>query len=48
VPQGVCTLHYKGPEAIGYGLRAALRDKFPDLIEVLVVDPDTEEPIKFQ
>ena len=47
-PQGVCTLHYKGPEAIGYGLRAAVRDKFPDLVEVLMMDPDTGEPIKFQ
>lgn len=48
VEQGVCTLHYKGPEAIGYGLRAAVRDKFPDLVEVLMMDPDTGEPIKFQ
>lgn len=46
--QGVCTLHYKGPVAIAYGLRAALRDKFPDLVEVLMIDPETEEPIKFQ
>lgn len=32
--QGVCTLHYKGPLPIGYGLRAAVRDKFPDIVEV--------------
>ena len=48
VEQGVCTLQYKGPVPIAYGLRAAVRDKFPDLVEVLMVDPDTEEPIKFQ
>lgn len=48
MPQGVCTLRYKGPEAIAYGLRAALRDQFPDLVEVLLVDPDTQAPIKFQ
>lgn len=47
-PQGVCTLRYKGPLPIGYGLRAAVRDKFPDIIEVLMIDPDTEEPIKFE
>ena len=34
VVQGVCTLHYKGPLPIGYGLRAAVRDKFPDIMEV--------------
>lgn len=34
VVQGVCTLHYKGPLPIGYGLRAAVRDKFPDIVEV--------------
>lgn len=33
-PQGVCMLHYKGPLPIGYGLRAAVRDKFPDIVEV--------------
>ncbi|PRW61409.1 nifU chloroplastic isoform A [Chlorella sorokiniana] len=48
VEQGVCTLHYKGPLPIGYGLRAAVRDKFPDIVEVMMVDPDTEEPIKFE
>ena len=47
-PQGVCTLHYKGPLPIGYGLRAAVRDKFPDIIEVLMIDPDTQEPLKFE
>lgn len=46
-PQGICTLRYKGPKPIGYGLRAAVRDKYPDIIEVLMLDADTEEPIKF-
>lgn len=46
--QGVCTLHYKGPLPIGYGLRAAVRDKFPDIVEVLMIDPDTQDPIKFE
>jgi len=84
-------VHYKGPLPIGYGLRAAIRDKFPDIVEVrrcrravqvlwykdllhvgaqrchpsspcrltgrllipcqsqvLMIDPDTEEPIKFE
>ena len=27
-------MHYKGPLPIGYGLRAAIRDKFPDIVEV--------------
>lgn len=45
--QGICTLRYKGPKPIGYGLRAAVRDKYPDIIEVLMLDADTEEPIKF-
>ena len=44
----MCTLHYKGPLPIGYGLRAAVRDKFPDIIEVLMIDPDTLEPLKFE
>ncbi|KAL4459185.1 hypothetical protein ABPG75_014050 [Micractinium tetrahymenae] len=47
VEQGICTLRYKGPKPIGYGLRAAIRDKYPDIVEVLMIDPDTEEPIKF-
>ncbi|PSC74301.1 nifU chloroplastic [Micractinium conductrix] len=47
VEQGICTLHYAGPLPIGYGLRAAVRDKFPDIVEVLMIDPATEEPIKF-
>ncbi|KAL4427165.1 hypothetical protein ABPG77_001169 [Micractinium sp. CCAP 211/92] len=47
VEQGICTLRYKGPKPIGYGLRAAVRDKYPDIIEVLMLDADTEEPIKF-
>lgn len=45
--QGICTLRYKGPKPIGYGLRAAVRDKYPDIIEVLMLDADTDEPIKF-
>jgi len=24
-----------------------VRDKYPDIIEVLMIDPDTQEPIKF-
>ena len=48
VAQGVCTLLYRGPAPIGYGLRAAVRDQFSDIVEVLMVDPDTGEPIKFQ
>lgn len=47
-PQGVVTLNYKGPLPIGYGLRAAVRDKFPDIVEVLMIDPDKQEPIKFE
>lgn len=34
VEAGVVTLNYKGPLPIGYGLRAAVRDKFPDIVEV--------------
>jgi len=33
---GVVLLHYKGPEAIGKGLSAAIKDAFPDVKEVVL------------
>ena len=36
------THRYKGPAPIGTGIRAAVRDRFPDIREVRLIDPDTE------
>lgn len=34
VLDGVCDLAYSGPAPIGEGIKAAIRDKFPDIKEV--------------
>lgn len=36
VSDGICELEYSGPEPIGVGIRAALKDKFPDLRDVVL------------
>ena len=35
VEDGVCTVSYEGPAPIGMGIRAAIKDKFPDVLTVL-------------
>ena len=34
IDAGVCTVAYEGPDPIWVGVRAAIRDKFPDLLDV--------------
>ncbi len=38
VENGCATLRYKGPASIGTGIKAAIRDKFPDVTEVVFVE----------
>ena len=38
VEGGKCTVRYTGPAPIGMGVRAAIKDKFPDITEVQLVD----------
>ena len=38
VNDGVCRLKYSGPVPIGEGIKAAIRDKFPDIREVVLED----------
>lgn len=38
VEDGICEVIFEGPKPIGKGIRAALKDKFPDLKEVYVMD----------
>ncbi len=35
---GKCTVRYTGPAPIGMGVKAAVKDKFPDISEVILVD----------
>lgn len=46
VGEGVCKILYSGPPAIAVGVRAAVRDQFPDLQEVLLLDAETGAPLK--
>ncbi len=38
VEKGTAVVRYKGPPAIGKGVTAAIRDKFPDIKEVVLID----------
>ena len=38
VDAGTCRVKYTGPPPIGMGVRAAIKDKFPDITEVVLVD----------
>ena len=38
VENGTAVVRYKGPPAIGKGVTAAIRDKFPDIKEVVLID----------
>lgn len=35
VDGGDCTVKYKGPETIGSGIKAAIKEKFPDITNVV-------------
>jgi len=37
VQEGVCTVRYQGPRPIGEGLRAAVKDQFRTIKEVVLV-----------
>jgi Fe-S cluster biogenesis protein NfuA len=47
VGHGKAKLNFTGPKPIGYGMVAAIRDKFHDLKEVVLLDTETGEPIEF-
>lgn len=38
VAKGKCTLKYTGPKSIGQGVKAAVKDKFPELQEIIFVE----------
>ncbi|GAB4813117.1 hypothetical protein N2152v2_000163 [Parachlorella kessleri] len=38
VEEGVCRLRYVGPPPIGMGVKAAVKDKFPDIKEVVFIE----------
>ncbi|GMH45517.1 hypothetical protein BSKO_13474 [Bryopsis sp. KO-2023] len=38
VQDGVCEIIFKGPKPIGMGITAAIKDKFPDIKEVVLLD----------
>ncbi|KAK9834555.1 hypothetical protein WJX74_004543 [Apatococcus lobatus] len=40
VANGVCTVTYKGPPPIAQGIKAAIKDRFPDIKEVVVNMPE--------
>lgn len=40
VEDGMCRLRYKGPAPIGHGVKAAVKDKFPDIKEVVLVEDE--------
>ena len=43
----ICSIDYVGPKPLAYGLVAALKDKFPELTNILVYDGETGDPIDF-
>jgi len=47
VGYGQAVLRFDGPKPIAYGVVAALKDKFPDILEVLMLDKESGEPIQF-
>jgi Fe-S cluster biogenesis protein NfuA len=40
-------LKYSGPKPIGYGIIAAVKEKFPTLQQVIMLDAESGEPIEF-
>jgi Fe-S cluster biogenesis protein NfuA len=47
VGNGKAKLNFTGPKPIGYGMIAAIKDKFHDLKEVVLIDPESGLPIEF-
>lgn len=47
VGNGRAILKYAGPKPIGYGMVAAVKDKFKDLKDIVVLDLESGEPIEF-
>ena len=47
VSNGRAVLKYEGPKPIGYGMVAAVKDKFKDLRDVMVIDRESGQPIEF-
>ena len=37
---GMCSLDFEGPGPIGRGIQAAIKDKFPDVTEVIILDQE--------
>lgn len=35
VENGECSVKYMGPESIGSGIKAAIKEKFPDVVNVV-------------
>ncbi|KAH7437983.1 hypothetical protein KP509_05G099600 [Ceratopteris richardii] len=38
IENGECKVKFRGPPAIGMGIQAAVKDKFPDIVSVILVD----------
>ena len=38
VDGGICTVLYTGPAPISMGVKAAIKDKFPDIKDVVLMD----------
>lgn len=38
VEEGNCNVKYVGPESIGSGVKAAIKEKFPDIVNVVFTD----------
>lgn len=38
VDEGECLVKYVGPESIGTGIKAAIKEKFPDIVNVVFTD----------
>lgn len=36
---GICQVKYQGPPPIGMGIQAAIKDKFPDIKQVILSAP---------
>lgn len=38
VEGGDCAVKYVGPQSIGSGIKAAIKEKFPDIVNVVLTD----------
>lgn len=39
VDKGVCKVAFSGPKPIGAGIQAAIKDRFPEIRSVVLLDP---------